>query len=262
MSSKVPILSAGGPLIFRQLFEKVSSTYTYLLADSHTKDAVIIDPVLETVERDKKLISQLNLKLGPIINTHLHADHVTGSGLLKRIPGSFSVLSHYDGIKVDKIIKHGDVIKFGNFELECRSTPGHTSGCMTLVLHSAGVAFTGDTLLIRGCGRTDFQGGSAETLYDSVYSQIFSLPNDYTLFPAHDYLGNTMTTVDPCLHKHSVADPCSQFFSVVKAVPRDLNRLTKTKIEFVKIMNELNLPLPKQMERAIPLNLKCGINDE
>ncbi|CAH8533036.1 unnamed protein product [Schistosoma bovis] len=177
MSSKVPILSAGGPLIFRQLFEKVSSTYTYLLADSHTKDAVIIDPVLETVERDKKLISQLNLKLGPIINTHLHADHVTGSGLLKRIPGSFSVLSHYDGVKVDKIIKHGDVIKFGNFELECRSTPG-----------------------------------------------------------------NTMTTVG----EEKAFNP----------------RLTKTKIEFVKIMNELNLPLPKQMERAIPLNLKCGINDE
>ncbi|CAI2729100.1 unnamed protein product [Schistosoma spindalis] len=242
MSSKVPILSAGGPLIFRQLFEKVSSTYTYLLADSHTKDAVLIDPVLETVERDKKLISQLDLKLGPIINTHLHADHVTGSGLLKQIPGSFSVLSHYDGVKVDKIIKHGDVIKFGNFELECRSTPGHTSGCMTLVLHSAGVAFTGDTLLIRGCGRTDFQGGSAETLYDSVYSQIFSLPSDYTLFPAHDYLGNTMTTVG----EEKAFNP----------------RLTKTKNEFIKIMNELNLPLPKQIERAIPLNLKCGINDE
>ncbi|KAH8875912.1 Persulfide dioxygenase ETHE1 isoform 3 [Schistosoma japonicum] len=242
MTSKVPVIAAGCPLIFRQLFEKVSSTYTYLLADARTKDAIIIDPVLETVERDRKLISQLNLKLGPIINTHLHADHVTGSGLLKQIPGSFSMLSYYVGAKVDKIIKHGDFIRFGNFELECRSTPGHTVGCMTLVLHSAGIAFTGDALLIRGCGRTDFQGGSAEMLYDSVYSQIFSLPDNYSLFPAHDYVGNTMTTVG----EEKTYNP----------------RLTKSKTEFVKLMNELNLPPPKQIERAIPLNMKCGIVDE
>ncbi|CAH8473601.1 unnamed protein product [Schistosoma turkestanicum] len=187
-------------------------------------------------------ISQLNLKLGPIINTHLHADHVTGSGLLKQIPGAYSVLSHYDGASVDKEISHGDIIKFGSFELECRSTPGHTLGCMTLVLHSAGVAFTGDALLIRGCGRTDFQGGSAETLYNSIYSQIFSLPDDYILFPAHDYLGNTMTTVG----EEKANNP----------------RLTKSKSEFIKLMNELNLPPPKQIQRAIPLNLKCGLNDE
>ncbi|CAH8521138.1 unnamed protein product [Heterobilharzia americana] len=242
MASRVPLIANGGPLIFRQLFEKISSTYTYLLADSQTRDAVIIDPVLETVERDMKLLSQLNLKLGPIINTHLHADHVTGSGLLKRIPGSFSVLSHYEGAKSDIEVKHHDVIKFGNFELECRSTPGHTISCMTLVLHSAGIAFTGDALLIRGCGRTDFQGGSAETLYDSVHSQIFTLPDDYILFPAHDYLGHTMASVG----EEKAYNP----------------RLTKSKQEFVKIMNELNLPRPLQMDRAIPLNMKCGINDE
>ncbi|CAH8846361.1 unnamed protein product [Trichobilharzia szidati] len=242
MATKVPLLAAGGPLIFRQLFEKVSCTYTYLLADARTRDAVLIDPVLETVERDTKVLNQLNLKLGPIINTHLHADHVTGSGLLKRIPGSYSVLGHYDGAKSDMKMRPGDRIKFGNFELECRNTPGHTIGCMTLVLHSAGIAFTGDALLIRGCGRTDFQGGSAETLYESVHSQIFSLPDDFILFPAHDYLGNTMTTVG----EEKVHNP----------------RLTKSKQEFVKIMNELNLPKPKQMDRAIPLNLKCGINDE
>ncbi|VDP86106.1 unnamed protein product [Echinostoma caproni] len=189
-------LAFRGPLFFRQMFESTSSTYTYLLADLRTKEALLIDPVLETVERDAKLIEQLKLKLGPIMNTHVHADHVTGSGMLKRrFPGSFSVLGKYDEAMADLIVKNGDKIPLGKFELECRSTPGHTIGCMTYVLHEAGLVFTGDALLIRGCGRTDFQGGSSETLYDSVHKQIFSLPDDFVIFPAHNYVGMTASTV-------------------------------------------------------------------
>ncbi|CAH8629129.1 unnamed protein product [Dicrocoelium dendriticum] len=231
-----------GSLLFRQLFESVSCTYSYILADRASRQAVIIDPVLETVERDAKLLSELDLKLGPIINTHMHADHVTGSGLLKkRFPGSHSVLGVYDGVLADRMVKHGDLIKFGQFELECRSTPGHTNGCTTLVLHSCGMAFTGDTLLIRGCGRTDFQSGSAEQLYDSVHSQIFTLPDDYLLYPAHNYSGIMVTSV----YEEKKYNP----------------RLTKPKSTFVDLMNSLKLDPPKQFDRAMRLNKVCGIEN-
>ncbi|XP_051901501.1 persulfide dioxygenase ETHE1, mitochondrial isoform X2 [Pristis pectinata] len=151
-------------LLFRQLFEKVSSTYTYLLADAQTKDAIIIDPVLEEVSRDSKLIQELGLKLLYAVNTHCHADHVTGSGLLKSIiPGCRSVISKDSGAKADIWISEGDTINFGNFHLKARSTPGHTDGCLTYVLNDESMAFTGDALLIRGCGRTDFQQGQTVT---------------------------------------------------------------------------------------------------
>ncbi|KAA0189810.1 Persulfide dioxygenase ETHE mitochondrial [Fasciolopsis buskii] len=241
-SSVLPAAGTKGPLIFRQMFESVSSTYTYLLADAVTRDALIIDPVLETVDRDAKLITELKLKLGPILNTHVHADHVTGSGLLKRrFPGSFSVLGPYKEALADLKLKHGDKIPFGKFEVECRSTPGHTAGCMTYVLHEAGLVFTGDALLIRGCGRTDFQGGSSDVLYDSIHKQIFTLPDNFFVFPAHNYVGMTMSTVGEEKNYNS--------------------RLTRTKEEFIKIMSELNLGPPKQLERSLRMNIKCGIDD-
>ncbi|XP_059816261.1 persulfide dioxygenase ETHE1, mitochondrial-like [Hypanus sabinus] len=213
---------------FAQLFEKISSTYTYLLADAQSRDAIIIDPVLEEVSRDSKLIQELGLKLLYAVNTHCHADHVTGSGLLKSIiPGCRSVISKDSGAVADIHVSEGDTINFGKFHLNARSTPGHTDGCLTFVLSDESMAFTGDALLIRGCGRTDFQQGSAKTLYQSVHEKIFTLPPQCLLYPAHDYTGQTVTTVDE---------------------ERRWNpRLTKTQQEFVTIMENLNLPKPAQI---------------
>lgn len=229
-------------LLFRQLFEKISSTYTYLLADAQSKEAVIIDPVLDEVTRDVKLIEGLGLKLLYAANTHCHADHVTGTGLLKKmVPGCRSVISKDSGALADIHIKEGDVINFGKFFLEVHATPGHTDGCLTYVLNDRSMAFTGDALLIRGCGRTDFQQGCPKTLYQSVHGKIFSLPTDCLLYPAHDYTGQTVTTVEE---------------------ERRLNpRLTKPLAEYIDIMNNLNLRKPAQIDVAVPANLRCGIQD-
>ncbi|KAL3313043.1 hypothetical protein Ciccas_008354, partial [Cichlidogyrus casuarinus] len=196
-SAEVSILKAGGPLIFRQLYEHESSTYTYLLADRKTKQALLIDPVLETVQRDAQVIKDLGLNLTTILNTHVHADHITGSGKLKTIfPLAKSMISKASGARADKYFEHQELIKFGNFKLECRSTPGHTVGCFIFVFHEASCAFTGDALLYRGCGRTDFQAGNSSKLYESIHKQIFTLPDNFLLFPAHDYRGHTVTSVD------------------------------------------------------------------
>jgi len=227
-------------LIFRQLFDTVSSTYTYLLAYGPSREAVIIDPVYEHVDRDVKLIDELKLILLYAMNTHVHADHITGSGLIKkRIPNCRSVISTSSNAEADVFVNDKDKIKFGELELEVRATPGHTNGCVTYVLHEYHMAFTGDALLIRGCGRTDFQEGSPETLYDSVHSQIFSLPDSTLLYPAHDYRGQTVTTVG----EEKMYNP----------------RLTKDKSEFVKIMDNLGLDKPKLIDKAVPANLSCGV---
>lgn len=228
--------------IFRQLLEYKSFTYTYILADPKTKDAVIIDPVLEMVERDAKIINDLGLNLKYAVNTHVHADHVTGSGeLKKKIPTCKSMIAAVSKAKGDIKLSDGDTIDFGRFKLDVRSTPGHTNGCLTYVWHDKGMAFTGDALLVRGCGRTDFQEGCSERLYDSVHTKILSLPANFRLYPAHDYTGQTVTTV---------------------AEEKALNpRLTKTKEEFVKIMANLNLPYPKQIDKAVPANMVCGLQD-
>ncbi|KAH9313098.1 hypothetical protein KI387_028133, partial [Taxus chinensis] len=235
---------AGGSLLFRQLFEKDSSTYTYLLADvAHPdKPAVLVDPVDKTADRDLNLIKELGLKLIYAVNTHVHADHVTGTGLIKsKISGVKSVISEASKAKADVFVNAGDKIHFGSMFLEVRPTPGHTQGCVTYVTGEGlsqpnpRMAFTGDTLLIRGCGRTDFQGGSAEQLYNSVYSQIFTLPKDTLLFPAHDYKGNTVTTVGEEL----LYNP----------------RLSKDVITFKNIMENLSLAYPKMIDVAVPANM-------
>ncbi|CAK9151764.1 unnamed protein product [Ilex paraguariensis] len=191
-------------LLFRQLFEKESATYTYLLADaSHPeKLALLVDPVDKTVDRDLALVKDLGLKLIYAINTHVHADHVTGTGLIKtKVPGVKSIISKASDAKADLVVEPGDKICFGDLFLEVRATPGHTLGCVTYVTGDGPsqpqprMAFTGDALLIRGCGRTDFQGGSSQQLYKSVHSQIFTLPKDTLVYPAHDYKGFTVSTV-------------------------------------------------------------------
>lgn len=229
-------------LLFRQLYEKTSCTYTYLLADVATKEAIVIDPVRETADRDVRLVQDLGLKLLYAANTHVHADHVTGTGQIKRqLIGCQSMISKASGASADVHIKEGDTVKFGRFSLEVRATPGHTDGCVTFVLHDQSMAFTGDALLIRGCGRTDFQQGNSETLYHSIHSKIFTLPDDCLLYPAHDYTGQTVTTVEE---------------------EKRLNvRICKPLKEFIAIMNNLNLPYPHQIDHALPANMVCGLQE-
>ncbi|XP_050384481.1 persulfide dioxygenase ETHE1 homolog, mitochondrial [Argentina anserina] len=242
--------SSSPKLLFRQLFEKDSSTYTYLLADvSHPdKPALLIDPVDKTVERDLSLVKELGLKLVYAMNTHVHADHITGTGLIKsKVDGVKSVISRASKSKADHLIEAGDKIYFGDLYLEVRATPGHTVGCVSYVTGDGPnqpqprMAFTGDTLLIRGCGRTDFQGGSSDQLYESVHSQIFTLPKDTLIYPAHDYKGFTVSTVG----EEMVYNP----------------RLTKDKEGFQNIMSNLKLAYPKMIDVAVPANLVCGLQD-
>lgn len=228
-------------LIFRQLFDPESSTYTYLLADSESRDAVIIDPVYEQVRRDVALLEELNLKLGFSLETHVHADHVTGGWLLKERTGSRFALSARSGADgADRYLEHGERIAFGNRYLEARATPGHTGGCMTYVLDDERMAFTGDCLLIRGCGRTDFQEGDPRTMYQSIHMQIFSLPDDCLLYPGHDYKGLTVTSVG----EEKRYNP---------RMGGDLNEN-----DFAGYMDNLGLAHPKKLDIAVPANLACG----
>src|SRR3990170_5570811 len=183
-------------LVFRQLFDPRSSSYTYLLADPATRQALLIDPVFEQARRDAALIEELGLKLAWTLETHVHADHVTGAWLLRERLGSRIAIGAASGAEgADRYVEPGERVEFGRRHVEARATPGHTSGCLTYVLDDRSMAFTGDAVLIRGCGRTDFQQGSARTLYRSVREQVYSLPDDCLLYPAHDYRGLTASSV-------------------------------------------------------------------
>lgn len=227
---------------FRQLFDARSSTFSYLLSDLKSKDAILIDPVLEQAKRDAKLINELGLNLKWAVNTHMHADHITGTGSLKQLlPGCKSAISKRSGAQADRYLSDGNRIHFGRFALQALATPGHTNGCMSFFVECQGIAFTGDTLLIRGCGRTDFQEGSAKALYESVHKKIFTLPEEFRIFPAHDYNGHTETTV---------------------AEEKKFNpRLCRSLDEFVKVMKNLNLGYPKYIVKALPANKVCGLDD-
>ena len=193
------------------------------------------------MERDLAVVRDLGVKLTLVLNTHCHADHVSGSGELKRrIPGLRSAIAAASGARCDVPLAHGDVVRFGSLALEVRATPGHTDGCATYV--GMGAAFTGDALLIRGCGRTDFQQGDAGTLYDSVHAHILSLPPQTLLYPAHDYAGRTVSTVA----EEAALNP----------------RLTKSRDEFIALMAALNLPKPKRIDVAVPANLRCGVTED
>jgi sulfur dioxygenase len=232
-------INGRNPMVFRQLFEKESSTYTYLLADQYTKEAVLIDPVLETADRDAKLLKDLGLNLIYGINTHCHADHITGTHKLREhFPGMKSVIAEAAGAAADMLVKQGDRIVFGTHHLVCLATPGHTSGCMTYVLDDCSKAFTGDALFVRGCGRTDFQQGNSKELYSNIHNKIYKLHDSTKLFPGHDYNGHLHTTV----------------WEEKKYNPR----LTKTEEGFVELMAGLNLPYPKKIDASLPANLKDG----
>jgi sulfur dioxygenase len=228
-------------LVFRQLFDSQSSTYTYLLADPATREALLIDPVFEHVQRDAALVAELGLKLGWTLETHLHADHVTGAWLLRRRLGSRIAIAAASGAQgADRYLQAGERIEFGGRHVRVRATPGHTSGCVSYVLDDSSTAFTGDALLIRGCGRTDFQQGSANTLYRSVHEQLFSLPDDCLIYPAHDYRGLTASSVGE-----------EKRFNPRLGGDAGMG-------DFAGYMENLGLAHPKQMEFAVPANLQCG----
>ncbi|CAE7696815.1 ETHE1 [Symbiodinium microadriaticum] len=229
-------------IIFRQLFEKVSSTYTYILACPVTKTAIIIDPVVETADRDALMVNQLGLNLIYAINTHCHADHITGTGKLKTLfPDCKSMISATSGADADVKLSPEERVDFGSRYITTLATPGHTDGCMSFLLDDSSMVFTGDTLHIRGCGRTDFQAGDSALLYQSVHSKLFTLPDDCMVYPAHDYNGRCMSTVG----EEKAFNP----------------RLTKSKEEFIDIMANLGLSYPAQIDRALPANMKCGLDD-
>jgi len=228
-------------LIFRQLIDPQSSTYTYLLGDSKSGEAVLIDPVFEQARRDAALLNELGLRLIYTLETHVHADHVTGAWLLKRRFGSqIGVAKASGALGADRYLAHGDRVALGNRQLQVRATPGHTNGCLTYVLDNESMAFTGDCLLIRGSGRTDFQQGDPHVMYRSVHSEIFRLPEDCLLYPAHDYSGLTVTSVGE-----------ERRFN-----PRLGGEIGED--DFAGYMNNMHLPHPKQIDIAVPANLRCG----
>ncbi len=231
-------------IIFRQLFDPESSTYTYLIADSVSREAVLVDPVFEQFRRDGALIRDLNLKLVATVESHVHADHVTGAWLFRQDVGSNIMISKNSGARgADVYLDHLDKVAFGNRYLEVRETPGHTAGCISLVMDDESFVMTGDCLLVRGAGRTDFQGGSASTLYRSVHSQIFTLPDACLIFPGHDYRGLTVSSVGE-----------EKSFN-----PRLGGQLAES--DFVGYMNNLGLAHPKKMKEAVPANMVCGKPD-
>ncbi|MEC7948956.1 MAG: MBL fold metallo-hydrolase [Myxococcota bacterium] len=228
-------------MIFRQLFDRESCTYTYLLADPETREALLIDPVRAQVERDVSLLEELGLTLKYTLETHVHADHVTSAGLLRRRTGCQSVVSSVAGARCADIqAEHGRSLQVGSVALEVRHTPGHTNGCVSYVLADQTRVFTGDALFIRGCGRTDFQQGDARRLHASVHEQIFTLPDECAVYPGHDYNGRTVSSVaeerrhNPRLGGGRSAD------------------------EFVQVMDALVLSDPAHMAVAVPANLQCG----
>ncbi len=226
-------------LFFRPLFEKESSTYTYLLADSDTKEAIIIDAVAETQQRDIGLIEELGLDLKYIIETHVHADHITSSCPLKqKFVNAQIVLGETNLVAcADVLIKDGDKLQFGQYDITAMSTPGHTDGCMSFIVGDK--VFTGDALLIRSCGRCDFQGGSAEKLFDSI-SRLFTLPDETYVYPAHDYGGRTVSSIWE-----------EKAFNEMIGAGVD-------KAEFVRRVNAMELSLPAKIHVAVPANQVCG----
>jgi sulfur dioxygenase len=229
-------------MIFRQLYDAVSSTYTYLLADENSGEAILIDPVFEQNQRDLALLQELGLDLKLVADTHAHADHITAAWLLKQKTGCQIALADVIGANnVDLSLKHGDTIGVAGVSLQVRATPGHTDGCLSFVLDDHTMVFTGDALLIRGCGRSDFQQGDAARLYHSITQQLFSLPESCAVYPAHDYNGRTRSSVaEEKRYNPRVGGGASEK-------------------DFVHYMNAMQLPHPKKIDEAVPANMRSGM---
>jgi sulfur dioxygenase len=229
-------------MIFRQLFDSTSGTYTYLLASRHGGEALIVDPVLERVDRYLQLVRELDLKLVKAVDTHLHADHITGLGALRDRTQCITVMG--ENTKADVVsmrVAEGDRIEIEGLRLDVLFTPGHTDDSYSFLCGDR--VFTGDTLLIRGTGRTDFQNGDPRAQYDSIFHRLLKLPDETMVFPAHDYKGETVSTIG----EEKLFNPRLK----VKSID-----------EYVDLMNNLNLPNPKMMDVAVPANMQVGLHQE
>lgn len=226
-------------MLFRQLFDPESSTYTYLIADRNLKEAILVDPVLEQVERDLKLLKELGLTLCYCLETHIHADHITGTDKLREVTGCLGIVPEgAQATCADRYIKDKEIFSLGLTAIDAIATPGHTDSHMAYLINGDRI-LTGDALFIRGCGRTDFQCGNAGDLYDSVMQELFTLPDETLVYPGHDYRGHTVSTIG----------------EEKRWNPRFVGR---NRQEFIEFMNNLNLPNPKKMMEAVPANERCG----
>ncbi|WP_133127466.1 MBL fold metallo-hydrolase [Legionella nagasakiensis] len=229
-------------MLFRQLFDHESSTYTYLIAADYGREAVIIDPVKRNVHQYITLIDQLGLKLVAALDTHLHADHITGLGDINKQLNCMTMMGKQSKAKcVMKTFSDQDRLSFDGFELKVLYTPGHTDDSYCFLMSDR--VFTGDTLLIRGTGRTDFQHGDPGTQYDSLLNQLLTLPDSILVYPGHDYNGMTVSTVG----EEKRFNPRLQ---------------VQSRQEYIELMNALNLPNPKMMDIAVPANEKCGLLED
>ena len=226
-------------MFFRQLFDVESSTYTYLIADPNLKDAILVDPVLEQVERDSRLLKELGLTLRYCLETHIHADHITGTGQLQKLTGCQSIVPEQALAScADWQIQDLEILELGEIVIQAIATPGHTDSHMAYRLNDDTV-LTGDALFIRGCGRTDFQSGDAGILYDSVTQRLLTLPDATLIYPAHDYRGCTVSTIGEERQWN----------------PRFAGHDRES---FIELMEHLDLPTPKKMMEAVPANKQCG----
>ncbi|PTL84906.1 MBL fold metallo-hydrolase [Vitiosangium sp. GDMCC 1.1324] len=224
-------------MIFRQLFDQETWTYTYLIADEATREAALIDPVDEQVERDLSVVKELGLTLKLVLETHVHADHVTGAGRLREQTGARVGASPSGAPCVDRQVKDGEVLALGGLRIQVIATPGHTDDSLSYLVDRK--LFTGDALLIRACGRTDFQNGDAGQLYDSITGRLFTLPDETEVYPGHDYAGLTMSTIgEEKQHNPRLAG--------------------KSREWFIEFMNNRKLAPPKKLDIAVPANRACG----
>src|SRR3984893_8788218 len=230
------------PMIFRQLFDSISGTYTYLLASRHGGEALIIDPVLERVERYLQLVAELDLKLVKAVDTHVHADHITGLGALRDRTRCITVMGEMSKVDVVSMrLAEGDRLTIERLTLDVLYTPGHTDDSYSFLM--ADRVFTGDTLLIRGTGRTDFQNGDPRAQYDSIFNKLMKLPDETLVYPAHDYKGDTVSTIG----EEKLFNPRLK---------------VKSMDEYAELMNNLKLPNPKMMDVAVPANMHVGLHQD
>lgn len=226
-------------MLFRQLFDHDTSTYTYLIADETSKAAILVDPVIDNVERDYQLIRELGLTLRYCLETHIHADHITGTGKLRELTGCLGIVPENASAScADRQIQHGEILKLDEITIEAIATLGHTDSHMAYLVNGEKL-LTGDSLLIRGCGRTDFQSGDAGSLFDAITQRLFTLPDETLVYPGHDYRGHTVSTIGE-----------EKQFN-----PRFQGR---TRDNFIEFMASLNLPNPQKIMEAVPANQLCG----
>ena len=225
-------------MIFKQVFDIKSSTYTYLIASAKGREAVIIDPVLENVDEYINILKELNLKLVKVIDTHIHADHITGASKLKKATSCMILMGEHTPAETVEIkLKDEEIIKLDQLEIKALHTPGHTSDSYSFLMNNH--LFSGDTLLINGTGRTDFQNGSAKDAYNSIFNRLLVLPEETLLYPAHDYNGKKVSSIG----------------NEKKFNPR---LQVRNEEEYIEIMNNLNLPEPKSMDINVTRNIKLG----